>query len=95
MTHEKYCKLVSNNNTQNYRKAEENISYAIATECQILSRKHNIENHQPCTNLIPAFITIKDHKENFLLTPNAVNSTQQNLISAKSARTLSTKLTYR
>ena len=32
MSHEKYDKLVSNSITLNYRKAEENISYAIATE---------------------------------------------------------------
>ena len=58
-------KLVSNSITQNYRKAEDNISYAIATECKNLSRKRNIENHLPSTKLNPAFITIKDHKENF------------------------------
>ena len=65
MSHEKYDKLVNNTITQNSRKAEDNISYAIATECRSLSRKPNIENHLPSTTLNPAFITIKDHKENF------------------------------
>ena len=65
MSHEKYDKLVNNSITQNSRKAEDNISYAIATECRNLSRKPNVENHLPSTKLNPAFITIKDHKENF------------------------------
>ena len=65
MSHEKYDKLVSNSITQSYRKAEDNISYTVATECKNLSRKLNIENHMPSTKLNPAFITIKDHKENF------------------------------
>ena len=65
MSHEKYDELVSNSITLNYGKAEDKISYAIATECKNLSRKHNIENHLPSTKLNPAFITIKDHKENF------------------------------
>ena len=72
MSHAKYDKLISNSITQNYRKAEDNISYAIATECRCLSQKHNKENHLPSTKLNPAFITIKDHKENYLITPNAV-----------------------
>ena len=65
MSHEKYDKLVSNSITQNNRKAEDNISYAIATDCRNLARRLNIENHLPSTKLNPAFITIKDHKENF------------------------------
>ena len=36
MTHDKYYKLVSNSITQNCRIAEDNISYAIATECRNL-----------------------------------------------------------
>ena len=65
MSHEKYYKQVSNSITQNYRKAEDNISCAIVTECRNQSRKHRIENHLPSTKLNPAFVTIKDHKENF------------------------------
>ena len=65
MSHNKYDKLVSNSINQNYRKAEDNISHAIATECRNLSKKLNIENHLSSTKLNPAFITIKDHKENF------------------------------
>ena len=72
MQHEKYDKLGNNSITQNYTKAEDIISYAIATECRNPTRKHKIENHLPSTKLNPAFITIKDHKENFLITPNAV-----------------------
>ena len=65
MSHEKYDKQVSNSITQDYRKAEDNISYVIATECLNISRKPNIENRLPGTKLNPAFITIKDHEENF------------------------------
>ena len=39
MSHEKYDKLVGNSITHSYRKAEDNISYAIANECRNLSRK--------------------------------------------------------
>ena len=57
------------------------LSYAIATECKNISRKLNIENHLPSTKLNPAFITIKDYKENF--TNNAkcrlINPTKQEI----------------
>ena len=58
MSHEKYDKLVSYSITQNYRKAEDVISFAIATECRNLHRKSSAK-------LNPEFITIEDHKENF------------------------------
>ena len=51
MSHEKYDKLFSNSIIQNYRKTEDNISNASATECRNLSRKHKIENHLPSTKL--------------------------------------------
>ena len=94
MSHEKYDKLVSNSITQNCRKAEDNISYDIATECKNLSRKLNIENHLPSTNLNPAVITIKDHKENF--TNNAkcrlINPTKPEI--GKVSKNIVDKLTY-
>ena len=62
MSQDKYDKLASNRNTQNNRKGENNISYAMATECKNLSRKHNIENHlhyaKSCDH------QINGHKEN-------------------------------
>ena len=58
MSHVKYDKQVSNSITHSYRKTEDNISYAIATDCRNLARKLNIESHLPCTKLNPAFITI-------------------------------------
>ena len=64
--HDKYDKLAINSITKNYRKADDNISYVIATNCRKLSRRHMIENHLPSTRLNPAFITIIDHKENFI-----------------------------
>ena len=65
MSHEIYYKLVNNSIAQNYRKAEDNISYAIATEFPSQSRKHKIKINLTSTKLNPAFITIMDHKENF------------------------------
>ena len=70
ISHEKYDKLANSSITQSYRKAEDNISYAIATECNNLSRNHNTENHLPSTKLNPAFITMKDNKENFTSNTN-------------------------
>ena len=65
MSHDKYDKLVNNSITQNNRKADDNISKTIATECQNLLKRPMIENHLPSTKPNPAFITIKDHRENF------------------------------
>ena len=65
MSHEKYDKLVNNGITQNYRRAEDNISNTIATECRNLSRKRKIENHLRSTMPNLAFITIKNNKDNF------------------------------
>ena len=80
MSYKKYDKLVDNSITQNYRKAEDNISNTTVTECQNLSRNLKIENHLPSTKPNPAFITIKDHKE------NCTNNTKCRLINPTKSR---------
>ena len=65
MSYENYDKLLSENITQTYKKEKHKTAASIVNECKSIAKKLHIENRLRPTIEKPAFITIKDHKENF------------------------------
>ena len=65
MSYENYDKLLSENITQRYKKEKHQTAASIVNECKSIAKKLHIENRLRSTIEKPAFITIKDHKENF------------------------------
>ena len=65
MSYENYDKLLSENITQKYKKEKHQTVASIVNECKSIAKKLHIENRLRPTIEKPAFITIKDHKENF------------------------------
>ena len=60
------CKTLLNNSiTKTYRKADSNAKRNMDKEAKKLSIELNLENRMECYTKRPAFITLKDHKENF------------------------------
>ena len=69
MEKEQYEKLLSENITKDYRKADENHTKNINKECKRHAMDLNIENRMEKITERNAFISIKDHKSNF---PNKI-----------------------
>ena len=65
MSYENYDQLLSENITQMYKKEKHQTAASIVNECKSIAKKLHIENRLRPTIEKPAFITIKDHKENF------------------------------
>ena len=65
MSYENYDDLLSENITQKYIKEKHQTAASIVNECKSIAKKLHIENRLRPTIEKPAFITIKDHKENF------------------------------
>ena len=60
------CKTLLNNSiTKTYCKADSNAKRNMDKEAKKLSIELNLENRMECYTKRPAFITLKDHKENF------------------------------
>ena len=60
-----YRTLLSNNIAKIYRRADSNTKRNINKEAKNLSKELNLEDKMECYVKRPAFITLKDHKENF------------------------------
>ena len=65
MSYENYDKLLSENITQKYKKEKHQTAAIIVNECKSIEKKLHIENRLRPTIEKPAFIIIKDHKDNF------------------------------
>ena len=65
ISYENYDKLLSENITQKYKKEKHQTAASIVNECKSMAKKLHIENRLRPTIEKPAFITNKDHKENF------------------------------
>ena len=65
MPPDQYKTLLNNNVTKTYRKANSNAKRNIDKEAKKLSKELNLEDKMECYAKRPAFITLKDHKENF------------------------------
>ena len=64
MSNENNDKLFSENMTKRYKKEKRQNAASIVNECISIARKLLIDNRLRLTIQKPAFITIKDHKEN-------------------------------
>ena len=64
MPPDQYKMLLNNHITKTYRKADCNTKRNIDQEAKKLSKGLNLEDRMECYAKRPAFITLKDHKEN-------------------------------
>ena len=76
MGKEHYTKLLSENITKDYRKADEDHTDKINRECKQHAVDLKVENKMEKITERSAFISIKDHKENF---PNSIQCRLINL----------------
>ena len=65
MPPDQYKTLLNNNITRTYRKVDSNAKRNIDKEAKKLSKELNLEDKVECYAKRPAFITLKDHRENF------------------------------
>ena len=69
MPKESYTKLISENITKNYKKTEDVNYHNTNREAKTIATKLGIADRSYCMAKKPAFITLKDHKENFESSP--------------------------
>ena len=76
-----YEKLLQNSITNKYRKSNENIVRQINLEAKQLAKNLKLDNRIEQLPEKPAFITLKDHKPNFVTNPKCrlINPTKSNL----------------
>ena len=65
MTPEQYKTILTNNLTKTYRKAERSTQLTIDREAKTISKTLQLEKRMERYDERPAFISLKDHKENF------------------------------
>ena len=65
MTPEQYKTILTNNVTKTYRKAERSTQLNIDREAKTISKTLQLEKRMEHYAEWPAFISLKDHKENF------------------------------
>lgn len=78
---QQYKKLLHDNITKAYKKADNNITDNLNKEAKQLSEKLKIDERVEILAKRPAFITLKDHKENFRNSPTCrlINPTKSEL----------------
>ena len=64
-----YVKLLNNNITSKYKKSNNKNLESVNKETKIIASKLNLQNRMQCYPNNPAFITLKDHKDNFRTKP--------------------------
>ena len=64
-TPKEYKKLLRNNVTKTYRKAPPRLEKAINLEAKEIAQNINLDNRIECIAKNNAFLTLKDHKQNF------------------------------
>ena len=62
---EDYKKMLADNIISSYQKAESEILDGINSEARILTSKLDLADRVQCYTRKPAFIALKDHKQNF------------------------------
>ena len=62
---QEYKQLLHNNITKSYRKLDKTIASRITSEAKQIANNLELDNRIPATAEKPAFITLKDHKDNF------------------------------
>ena len=63
---DQYRQLLHSNITANYKKADAEAKAEIDREAKIIAKELNLEDRVECLAQRDAFITLKDHKENFI-----------------------------
>ena len=66
LTRDKYNKLLHDNITKSYQKAEPAVKKSIDQEAKRLAKSINLENKMECYADRQAYINLKDHKDNFI-----------------------------
>ena len=69
MTKTDHNKLLKDNVTKTYKKAPENLEKSINFEAEHIANSYNLSERVECIATNPAFVTLKDHKDNFLSKP--------------------------
>ena len=69
MKADSYNRLLGNNVSAKYQKTEEQLVNNINKEAKIITRKLDLQDKVECYSRLPAFITLKDHKPNFIGNP--------------------------
>ena len=64
-----YEKLLNENITRKYKTARNEVIDNIADEFEEIAQQLDISERIDCTTTKPAFVTLKDHKENFRNNP--------------------------
>ena len=62
---EEHSKLLNDNVTKTYKKAPPKLECAINLEAKYIANSYGIDKRAECLANTPAFITLKDHKDNF------------------------------
>ena len=65
MSPSKYNKLLNDNVTKTYKKSTNRLEKSINMEAKYTAKSISLGNRIECQGKTPAFITLKDHKENF------------------------------
>ena len=68
-TPEYYSKLLSNSVTKEYKKVDDSTVNRINVEAKEIAKKLELDDRIECLTQKQAFITIKDHKQNFINKP--------------------------
>ena len=81
MDKSEYTKLLDENITKSYKKADSKHLNEINTECRTISTKLGIADRTEITSEKQAYITLKDHKDNFVNKPTCrlINPAKSNL----------------
>ena len=65
MSPDNYQKLLQENVTKTYKKVPQLLETSINLEAKNVAKSYNIDDHVECLAKAEAFITLKDHKDNF------------------------------
>ena len=60
-----YSKVLSDNFTKTYKKSNQNKVHSFNVETKKITEKYSIDDRKERLNEKQAYITVKDHKENF------------------------------
>ena len=66
-----YEKLLTDNITKTYKQSNNNVYNSINLEAKHIAKKLEIADRVECMAEKPAYITLKDHKENFNINPKS------------------------
>ena len=93
---EHYSKILQENITKDYRKADEEEKKKIDLEAKKIAKELSLADRIECMAEKDAFLTLKDHKDNFINAPKCrlINPAKSQIgkISSQILKTLNTKL---